>query len=98
MRPLQKGLRTEAGATEGRTPKGRIAALKEEGRTPWKTPPPVFADPKTPTTAVPASGWQQLCSETGAGPPHKLLAAASRSVILRCYRNQVVCLCHASAQ
>lgn len=30
------------------------------GKTPWKTPAPVFADPKTPGTAAPASGWQQL--------------------------------------
>lgn len=33
---------------------------KLPSKTPWKTPPPLFADPKTPATAAPASGWQDM--------------------------------------
>ncbi|KAL3153857.1 hypothetical protein ABBQ32_013429 [Trebouxia sp. C0010 RCD-2024] len=33
---------------------------KPPSKTPWKTPPPLFADPKTPATAAPASGWQDM--------------------------------------
>lgn len=28
-------------------------------KTPWRTPPPAFAEVQTPATAVAASGWQQ---------------------------------------
>ena len=36
------------------------AQTKPPSKTPWKTPPPLFADPKTPATAAPASGWQDM--------------------------------------
>lgn len=60
---LQRHLNLSEG--EGLTPKGRIQELKKEGKTPWKTPPPVFSDPQTPLTAVPATGWQDHCREEG---------------------------------
>ena len=60
---LQEQLRSAEGSTI--TPKGRLQELKAEGKTPWKTPPPVFSEPETPLTAVPASGWQQHCDEEG---------------------------------
>lgn len=41
------------------------SALKQEARTPWKTPAPVFREAETPATAVAASGWQQLCAASG---------------------------------
>ena len=47
-----------AAAAEGAPAGGTGAGAA--GKTPWKTPAPVFADPKTPGTAAPASGWQLL--------------------------------------
>lgn len=43
----------------------KTAAASQGSGTPWKTPAPVFAEPKTPGTAVAASGWQELCCEEG---------------------------------
>ncbi len=46
---------------DGVTPTAAAAAqTKPPSKTPWKTPPPLFADPKTPATAAPASGWQDI--------------------------------------
>ena len=46
---------------DGVTPTAAAAAqTKLPSKTPWKTPPPLFADPKTPATAAAASGWQDI--------------------------------------
>ena len=37
------------------------------GKTPWRTPPPVFAEAATPATAIAASGWQELCGAAEQG-------------------------------
>ena len=59
---VQKQLQIDEGNEA--TPSGRATAASSSGP-PWKTPAPVFAEPKTPATAVAASGWQELCCEEG---------------------------------
>ena len=56
---------------DGVTPTAVAAGQnKAPSKTPWKTPPPLFADPKTPATAAPASGWQDIYDDDqeGAAP------------------------------
>ncbi len=49
---------------DGVTPTAAAAAqTKPPSKTPWKTPPPLFNDPKTPATAAPASGWQDIYND-----------------------------------
>ncbi len=56
-----------------RAQEGTPAASSSGGgapKTPWRTPPPTFAEVATPLTAVAASGWQQHYdddTETGEG-------------------------------
>ena len=45
---------------DGMTPVANSGHAKAASKTPWKTPPPLFADPATPATAAPASGWQDM--------------------------------------
>ncbi|KAL3140237.1 hypothetical protein ABBQ38_004511 [Trebouxia sp. C0009 RCD-2024] len=54
---LQHQQQQQGGVTP--TAEGSVQA-KPPSKTPWKTPPPLFADPKTPATAAPASGWQDM--------------------------------------
>ncbi|KAK9810187.1 hypothetical protein WJX72_006462 [[Myrmecia] bisecta] len=61
--------RLSLGTGEG-TPAAGQAPAKAYNKTPWKTPPPVFAAPATPATApptaaLPASGWQDILTESG---------------------------------
>lgn len=60
---MQARLQSEALASGGQTPKGPLQQLKQESKTPWRTPQPIAPLPETPATAVAASGWQALCSE-----------------------------------
>ena len=52
-------------AAAAATPSAAASVAAPAGRTPWRTPAPVFADPKTPATAAAAAGWQQLYSDGG---------------------------------
>lgn len=53
------------------------------GKTPWRTPAPVFNEAKTPATAGPASGWQLLYQDgegeeaAAAGAGHGLVACGT---------------------
>ncbi|PRW60975.1 DNA polymerase alpha catalytic subunit [Chlorella sorokiniana] len=50
------------------TPGGEAAAKQPAGaagKTPWRTPAPVFNEAKTPATSGPASGWQLMYQEEG---------------------------------
>lgn len=50
------------------TPGGEAAAKQPAGaggKTPWRTPAPVFNEAKTPATSGPASGWQMMYQEEG---------------------------------
>lgn len=56
-----------AAQQEGTTPRGGEAAHPGQpgasgapGKTPWRTPAPVFNEAKTPATAGPATGWQLM--------------------------------------
>ncbi len=40
------------------TPVQHGAPAPAPPKTPWRTPPPTFAEVATPATAAPASGWQ----------------------------------------
>lgn len=64
MRSLNLQKQLQIAESSEATPSGRTTAPASSG-TPWKTPAPVFAEPKTPVTAVAASGWQELCCEEG---------------------------------
>lgn len=63
------------------TPRGGEAAGKHigageaTGKTPWRTPAPVFNEAKTPATAGPATGWQLMYQEEGEGEEDADLAA-----------------------
>ena len=74
----------EVGAT---TPAGSTARRDSGGaaKTPWRTPPPVFAEAATPNTAIAASGWQELCGAADQG-------ALSRDPALRSGKAQSMCL------
>ncbi len=53
-------------AQEG-TPAGSSTGGGSAPKTPWRTPPPTFAEMATPLTAVAASGWQQHYDDDEAG-------------------------------
>ena len=66
--PVQRQLQIgDSHRSSDGTPQAKSTVPQGNG-TPWKTPAPVFAEPKTPATAVAASGWQELCCEEGAQP------------------------------
>lgn len=59
-----------AAQQEGHTPRSGEAAAAGQpgagdapGKTPWRTPAPVFNEAKTPATAGPATGWQLMYEE-----------------------------------
>jgi hypothetical protein len=52
---MQRGM--EGTPAEG-TPAASTSGLAVP-KTPWRTPPPMFAEVQTPLTALPASGWEQ---------------------------------------
>lgn len=54
---------TDSGAISAQRAEDGTPAVSSSGggapKTPWRTPPPTFAEVATPLTAVAASGWQQ---------------------------------------
>lgn len=64
----------------GVTPVANSAQAKPASKTPWKTPPPLFADPATPATAAPASGWQDMYDDDQDGG-HSSLTSAMLGVL-----------------
>lgn len=77
---LQHQQQQQGGVTP--TAEGAVQA-KPPSKTPWKTPPPLFTDPKTPATAAPASGWQDIYDDQEGEPPASLCAAGNLNLMLR---------------
>ena len=59
------------------------AAAKPASKTPWKTPPPLFADPKTPATAAPASGWQDMYDDQEGESAQSMLGSIRLVLLVR---------------
>lgn len=62
--------------TPGGAGAGAAAGPAAVGKTPWRTPAPVFNEAKTPATTGPASGWQLMYQQEGAGDAEDAVAAA----------------------
>ena len=71
------------------TPAGSSARRESGGasKTPWRTPPPVFAEAATPATAIAASGWQELCGAADEGADSDALSCTGKTVSKRLFES-----------
>ena len=99
----------QAQQAQQETPGGEAAAKQQAaaaGKTPWRTPAPVFNEAKTPAISGPASGWQLLYQEEGEGEEGQQGAGEKRAAgamgnggsLLACLPRCMLLLIHAVKQ
>ena len=99
----------QAQQAQQETPGGEAAAKQPAGaagKTPWRTPAPVFNEAKTPATSGPASGWQLLYQDEGEGEEGQQGAGEKRAAgamgisgsLLACLPRCMLLLIHAVKQ